>query len=167
MRKNLFLIASCMMLLFAAGCTEEADELQPANPQKPNTETTITGNQSKPSWAVPEDYDMTSSMTTIVKVDLSFTYPDQVAALKEKVLNEGDVLAAFDGNTCIGVAELTDNLFFLYITSPASEDNQVAIRYYSATLKNIFVAQETITFSNDAHIGSVSEPFAPKFVVAK
>ncbi len=159
--KKLSVILAVVML-FATGCTQE-EELKQVTPAA-KTETTLAGNVAKPAWAVPEDYDMTSSMTAIVKVDLTQTYEKELAGLNWKV-SADDVFAAFDGETCIGVAELSENLFFLYITAPASGAQTVALRYWSSALKNVFVAQETITFANDQHLGSVSEPFAPKFVV--
>ena len=121
--KKSMLIATCALLLLAAGCNDK---------NKPET---ITGNVAAPAWTAPEKYDMTSSMTAIIRVDLAVNYPDQVAKAQWQVA-EGDVLAAFSGETCLGVAELVDGLYYLYITAP-SEGTNVKLKYYSAALKNI------------------------------
>ena len=39
---------------------------------------TIINNLPAPSWTATDDYDMSSSMTAIIRVDLSKTYPTQV-----------------------------------------------------------------------------------------
>ena len=96
--RNCKALALCALLLFAVSCKKDSkDEPSPA-PQS------ITGNVSTPSWAVSDDYDMTSSMTVIASVDLSLTYADQVQSTGWTV-EEDDLLAAFDGNQCIGLRD--------------------------------------------------------------
>ena len=156
MKSSIFnLQFSILVFLFlASACTSEEPD-------------SIAGNTQKPAWAVPENYDMTASMTAIVKVDLALSYPEQVVNLPDSLrrVNTNDLLAAFDGNNCVGVAELVDNLFFLYITAPASEDeSSLTLKYYSANLKNIFLAKDPITFRNDTQLGSVAEPYTPTFI---
>jgi len=158
MKTKLFIAASCALMLIAAGCKDK-------NPVEPELKP-ITGNTETPSWTAPESYDMTASMTAVVKVDLSQTYPQQVAKEEWKT-GEGDLLAAFSGETCVGVdtleADRTD-LFFLYIAGLNEGNNEdIQLRYYSKQLKNIFTATELIPFRNDAQKGSVSEPYSPEF----
>ncbi|MBR3647939.1 MAG: hypothetical protein IKN59_06085, partial [Paludibacteraceae bacterium] len=139
----------------------------------------------------PADYDYTSSMTAVVKVDLKAQYP---VTGKDFVLNDSDLLAAFSGETCLGVAEplsleghespvgfygcgplaripAAETLFFLYITGPSSlqggEGGKLSLRYYSTHYKNLFEAKDAINFVNDAHLGTVAEPLVPSFVVVK
>lgn len=160
MKTKFMTIAICALLLFAAGCK---DNNQPSTDPK-----SIAGNIEKPSWAAPTDYDMTASMTAIVKVDLAKTYPVEVANDKWQI-TEGDLLAAFSGEKCLGVDTLNadlSGLFFLYISGQNGDNNEdVQLRYYSTTLKNIFVSKELIPFSNDAELGSVSAPYSPEFAV--
>ena len=145
-------------LLLVAGCTSEEPDA-------------ISGDVATPTWADPTSYDMTASMTAIVDVNLSYSFPAQVANLKNPLTKDGDLLAAFDGETCLGVAKLVDGLYFLYITAPVSgtesESAPVTLKYYSKDLKNIFVGTETITFRNDTQLGSIAEPYIPRFVVEK
>lgn len=160
--KRISLIITCVLLLLAVGCSNEPD--------------TFIGNQEKPTtWTVPDDYDMTTSMTAIVKVDLSLTYPEQMKSVSDTVqlLSENDLLAAFVDSTCLGVAQFVEGLFFLYITTPAGEASlltnhqSVTLRYYSAYFKNTFEALDAFLFANDTQQGTVSQPFKPEFLMVK
>lgn len=125
---------------------------------------TMYGNVSNPGWTVSENYDYTASMTAVVKVDLAALYP---ISAKDFVLEQNDVLAAFSGETCLGVASPQNGLFFLYIAGPASAGTGVSLRYYSAHYKNLFVAKDAFDFKNDSHLGTVAAPLTPNFVVEK
>lgn len=152
--RKLLIIASCALMLLAAGCK-----------QKPVEPESIIGTTVRPVWTDPEDYDMSSSMTAIVKVDLSKTYTaEQLNAANYQQTAE-DLLAAFSGDKCLGVAEQVNGLFFLYITAP-EEGSNVTIKHYSSVLKNIFTAQP-VAFRNDTQLGTVSEPYLPAWTVVK
>jgi hypothetical protein len=151
--RNFSKLILCALLLFAAGCKDKNEPT--SDPQS------IVGDLPVPAWTPAMEYDMTSSMTLIVKVDLSITYPEQVASIGWNT-SPNDLLAAFDGTNCIGIANCQDGLFFLYVTAP-KDGNQLTLTYYSAQLKNLFDAEQTISFHNDAIIGSVAAPFTPKF----
>ena len=155
-------ILLCALLLLAAGCKKEEQ----------NAPETFVSDKARPTWTAPEVTDMTSSMTAVVKVDLAAQYPDKAA---DFVLDGNDLLAAFSGETCLGIAQLQDGLFFLYIASPISNSNgdptsnseAVTLRYYSAHYKNLFEAKDAFPFVNDDHLGTVSAPLIPTFVVVK
>ena len=158
--RNCKALALCALLLFAVSCKKDSkDEPSPA----PGTQS-ITGNVSTPSWAVSDDYDMTSSMTVIASVDLSLTYADQVQSTGWTV-EEDDLLAAFDGNQCIGMAKPSEGLFYLYVTAP-SNGSEVTLKYYSAKLKNLFEHKDAFPYLNDKCLGTVAEPYIPAFVCA-
>ena len=159
MKKGFILFISCAMLMLVA-CDKD----------KKNKPETITGESSAPAWSSPVDYDMTSSMTAVVRVDLAISYSEQVAALGKEYITDGDMLAAFSGDVCLGVDTMkqeNNGLFFLFITAPESTDNNVQLKYYSSVLKNIFIASEPLTFRNDDVLGTVSEPLTPVFVKEK
>ena len=153
---NRLLIAVLTVLtVFAAGCKKEEPE-------------TFISNVSRPTWTAPEASDITSSMTAVVKVDLAAQYPETA---KDFVLEDNDLLAAFSGETCLGVVQPQEGLFFLYIAgpndqSPMTNDQLVTLRYYSAHYKNLFEAKDAFPFRNDDHLGTVAEPLIPQFVVA-
>lgn len=155
--RNFSKLILCALLLFAAGCK---DKNEPTSDPTSDPQS-IVGDLPVPAWTPAMEYDMTSSMTLIVKVDLSITYPEQVASIGWNT-SPNDLLAAFDGTNCIGIANCQDGLFFLYVTAP-KDGNQLTLTYYSAQLKNLFDAEQTISFHNDAIIGSVAAPFTPKF----
>ena len=83
------------------------------------------------------------------------------------VLNENDLLGAFAEEQCLGVAQLQEGYFFIYINSPAESSSQVTLRYYSAFYKNLFEAKDAFPFKNDDILGTVAEPLIPAFVVVK
>ena len=150
-----FIVAA---LCFMTACTEEV------------TPPTLNGDVAQPAWAVPADYDYTSSMTAVIKVSLLEQYPSMAANWQ---LNDSDRVAAFIDSTCLGVAEAKEGLFFLYIAAPLSEasplsNNQsLTLRYWSAHFKNLFEAKDVFTFKNDDHFGTVAEPLTPTFTVVK
>jgi len=169
--KNCSILVLCALLLLAVGCKKEQNapeqpqpsQEQPDQPVTPPTET-IAGNVAQPDWKAPTDYDMTSSMTAVVQVDLARSFSKE--QLAGWMLAGNDMLAAFEGNTCLGVSTVQDSLFFLYITAP-KEDNNLTLKYYSASVKNLFVATETLPYKNDDKIGSVAQPYTPKWSVVK
>ncbi|MBO7545153.1 MAG: hypothetical protein J6T19_00375 [Paludibacteraceae bacterium] len=145
-----------VVLLVTASCKPGPNPPTPEN---------LSGNVSAPAWTNPAEYDYSSSMTSVIKVDLLSSYPE---AAKDWVLSPNDRLAAFMGDVCCGVIEPTDDLFFLYITEPeGATDTQVSLRYYSAFYKNLFEVKNAFVFQNDSHQGSVTNPLTPTFTVIK
>ena len=90
MRYTFSIILACSLLLLAAGCK---DKNTPDNNK-------FTGNSERPSWTAPVEYDYTSSMTAVIKVDLAAQYPDQAS---DFVLNDEDILAAFAGENVLAL----------------------------------------------------------------
>ena len=147
-------ILLCALLLMAAGC----------NNDKTNEPKTLVSNVTAPTWAAPEESDLTSSMTAVIRVDLAAKYPTAAA---DFALDDSDLLAAFCAGECLGVATPQDGLFFLYVASPTSNSEAVSLKYYSAHYKNLFEADDAFPFVNDDHLGTVAAPLSPAFVVAK
>lgn len=157
--KKSFIFALCslsmVMLLLFSGCKKDQE-------QGPET---FVSDKARPVWTAPEKSDMTSSMTAVVKVDLKAQYPNITA---DFALNENDLLGAFAGEQCLGVAQLQEGYFFIYINGPeAAASSQVTLRYYSAQYKNLFEAKDAFPFRNDDILGTIAEPFIPSLVVVK
>ena len=149
-KKHLYIFVLCTLSLCTlVGCKDK------------NTPETFASDQPRPTWATLENYDYNSSMTAVVKVDLKAQYPDQAA---DFVIKDEDILAAFSGETCLGIASPQDGLFYLYV---AGTEGAVTLRYYSAHYKNLFEAANAFPFQNDAHLGTPDNPLIPTFVVAK
>lgn len=157
MKKHLLALASCALLLLAAGCNNENKE-----------PTSLNANEARPTWAAPEEYDYTSSMTAVISVNLAAKYPTAAA---DFAVNADDLLAAFVGNDCLGVVSPQDGLFYLYIAGPQTDSQDqtasVTLRYWSAQYKNLFTAEAAFPFVNDDQKGTVAAPFVPDFMVAK
>lgn len=155
MKTKLLTIMSCALLLLVAGCKkEESKDIQ-----------SLKGNEARPTWVAPEEYDYTSSMTSVIRVDLKAQYPTAAA---DFAVSDNDVLAAFIGEECVGVAELLDGLFYLYIAGPKEQTEnvqKVSLRYWSAQYTNLFVAADAFAFVNDGNQGTVGAPFVPVLVV--
>jgi len=151
MKTKLFALISCTLLLLAAGC----------NPNPPQPENPLKGELSAPNWQAPTDYDFGSSMTAVVKVDLTLSFPGQT---EDWTLTPDDELAAFMDDKCCGVGDLQEGLFWLYITEPDTPaSSAVSLRYYSKHYSNIFEAKDVFVFVNDSHEGSVAAPVTPFF----
>ena len=154
MKTRVFSIIVCTLLLIVSGCGKPVKE-------EPKS---IIGSTEQPSWTAPMDYDMTSSMTAIVKIDLSGVYTSEQLSAAKYELTDGDLVAAFAGNECLGVAELQDGLYYLYICAPTSEQD-VTIHYYSKVLKTIF-RSAPFAFADGGHLGSIASPYTPTFTPA-
>ena len=140
----------CTVLL--AGCKSQPDAL--------------IGGVEKPAWTATSDYDLSSSMTAVVKVDLAGSFTaEELSAVKYEA-STNDELAAFAGTTCLGVGTWNAEYgaYWLYITAP-SEGEEIVLRYYSAALKQIFVATATLPFHNDTQVGNAAAPYTPKWIV--
>jgi hypothetical protein len=156
--RNCKVLALCTLLLLAAGCKKDKD----------NEPSSISGNVSKPTWTVPADYDLSSSMTAIVKVDMTRAYTQEQLKAANYRITSDDLLAAFCGSTCIGIGTWKEdyNAYWLFIAAPESGD-QVTLKYYSSALRNIFAA-DPVPYRNNTSLGSPSNPYTPQtWVVAK
>ena len=155
--KKYFIFALCslsmVLLVLFSGCKNKEQDPE-----------TFVSDKTRPVWTAPEKSDITPSMTAVVKVDLKAQYPSIAA---DFVLNENDLLGAFAEEQCLGVAQLQEGYFFIYINSPAESSSQVTLRYYSAFYKNLFEAKDAFPFKNDDILGTVAEPLIPAFVVVK
>lgn len=166
MKNNQLIIALlCTLLCTLSACKKDTS----------SKESLATANNA-PNWVAPKDYDLSSSMTAIVKVDLSLEDPDNQDNLRPSItdyeVNESDLLAAFCDGICLGVTHPIDDRFYLYIASPADNGEPdifhvITLRYYSTTLKKIFEAPDVLAYQTDAHIGTYNEPFMPIFTAAQ
>ena len=156
--RNCNLLLLSILLLSVAGCKKDVNEPQPVPVPVPATEEqTIHGNQPRPSWVVTDESNLQSSMTAIIKVT---TLNGQ--AIDDTMVGADDLLAAFIGEKCVGIAEYKDGLFYLYLSA---EEGTVTLRYYSAYYTNLFEVKDAFVYRNNASIGTVSEPYCPQWVV--
>lgn len=157
-RSGMVLLALAMLtFVIFAGCKKESlstiDETD--NPQLP------LGNMDAPSWCVDTNYDYNVSMTAVVKVDLTQTYPQTAGHWQ---VDPADRVAAFCEGECVGVAMPTGDLFFLFVIPPQSGgDGPVSLRYYSAKMRNVFYGNLSFPFLGGDRQGSISDPLQPLF----
>lgn len=133
MKRHLLALLSCVLLLAVTGCKD-----------KNTTPQSLNGNEARPTWTAPDEYDYSSSMTAVIRVDLAAQYPTQAA---DFTIHEDDLLAAFAGNQCLGVTEPQDGLFYLFIAGPDTEEQttDITLRYWSAEYTNLFVAENALS----------------------
>ena len=156
--RNCNLLLLSILLLSVAGCKKDVNEPQTVPVPVPATEEQmIHGNQPRPSWVVTDESNLQSSMTAIIKVT---TLNGQ--AIDDTMVGADDLLAAFIGEKCVGIAEYKDGLFYLYLSA---EEGTVTLRYYSAYYTNLFEVKDAFVYRNNASIGTVSEPYCPQWVV--
>lgn len=152
--KKLMIIASCTLLLLAAGC-------------KPHEPESLAGKVPQPAWQKPSEYDYSSSMTAVISVNLLASYPNMATDYE---LRKEDMIAAFIGDKCCGVANPQGGVFFLFVADVAPSylvERKVTLRYWSAFYKNMFVATDAFTFANGSRLGDQASPITPLFVVQK
>ena len=158
---SVFCILSVLTVLFVA--CDKKDE--------PTPEKTLYGNAPRPTWTAPVNPDPTASMTAIIAVRTlaGVTVPDSC-------VGANDMLAAFYGETCLGIAKkYEDGVFYMYICGPTtglSPNDQrpttnISLRYWSAHYTNLFEADDAFPFVNDTQQGTPDNPFVPAFVVVK
>lgn len=134
------------------------------DPSEPAQHGPIEGNIAKPEWTAVADYDMTSSMVAIVKVEKL-----NGQAVYDKIADDKEaLLAAFAGGECLGIAQpdSATGFFFLYICAPTQAET-IQLHYYSAVYKNIFIDQDGFSFVNDAQKGAPKAPYVPSLWAVK
>ena len=138
---SLCLLALAVSIFALTGCEKKNDPFHKK------------GNTPDPHWTVETAQTMPISMTVTVRVEFA---------------NSEGSLAAFIDDTCCGVAEYVNGLYYLYIT-PLTEDGggEVKLRFYSPDLKRIFKAKETFPFINNEQIGTPNDPYTPEWTVDK
>ena len=169
MTKKLFIIATCALMILSACCKKEQEPETPQQEQgqggggggQVDPPQSLSGNVARPNWTAPTDGEIISSMTAVIRVDLLAQYPN---AAKDFVLTGDDLMAAFSGEKCLGVSSPEDGIFYLYI---AGTEGAVTLRYWSGHYKNLFVATDAFVFKNDDHLGTVTAPLTPAFLVAQ
>ena len=118
-----------------------------------------------PMWRMTNDYDYSSSMTAIVSVDVS---SENETTTNQWHTTTNDLMAAFADSVCVGVAECTDGLFYLYITKPKTDNiPNISLYYYSAMLNATFCAPDVFPYANDSRQGSTDNPLRPVFTVVE
>ena len=120
------------------------------------TDSTGTGTVTRPEWSVEPGYDYSRSMTAVVAVDLSQLSGTWAA-------DTADLLGAFAGEECVGVANSTAALFYLYIVAPRESSQPITLRYYSSTLQNIYSTDTSFPFENGGRQGSTASPLTPNW----
>jgi len=157
--KRTIIAISFVLAFVLASCGKDSSSTTDTVPER----NIPSGNIPTPGWDVAPGYDYTSSMTAVVEVDLTGTYPDLTPA--DWQVDTADRLAAFAGEECVGVTAPTDALFFLYIVAPTQNDADIKLWYYSARLHNVFQGDMVLHFENGGRIGTVAEPLLPSFTI--
>ncbi len=170
--------------LFAAGCTEESDKTYPVHPTPqwnvaaedfvgtpptwtaaeaspvatPEWSPLFIGDAQAPQWNDPDKAVYPTSMTAVVRL----------TPILETLADDGDMMAAFIGDECRGVAQTVRSngarLFFLHVKAPSSENGNVELRYYSAAARRIYTSVAAdVKYEIDKIYGTADNPAYPDF----
>lgn len=85
-----------------------------------------------------------------------------VMTLDDKIIgyvDSEDILAAFIGNECRGVAEYTKDKFFLNIVGTPEENSLITFKYYSAKNKYLYQEEGLHSFVANGVLGVSDEPY--------
>lgn len=112
---------------------------------------------SPDGWTINTSaFEYSQTFTGIVEVD------------GEYIAGENDLLAAFVGGECRGVAEATyieqydKYCFFLSVFSTDYEGDEVTVKFYGNETDSIYTGFQNITFQDGLNTGTASEPYVFK-----
>jgi len=117
---------------------------------------TQPSNQNIPTWTPIQN--LQYNMSVIGKIQLSQGVYS---------LNENDIIGAFVGTECRGVANPIASLggvLFLSIGSNTQSGETVSFKVYRATTNDIVNINETISFQNAGEVGTMATPFIFTYV---
>ena len=124
----------------------------------PGWKADFSSNEQAPSWTDPDKSVYPMSMTAVVRL----------SPILETLAADDDMMAAFIGGECRGVAKKVMNdgvrLFFIHVKAPSSENGNVEFRYYSAVSKRVYVSVAAdVKYEVDKIYGSAENPEYPDF----
>lgn len=102
----------------------------------------------EPTWEVTYDEDYSVSMTAVL------TIPSHLS----KYASSNDRLAAFSGETCRGVGEIINGLYYVTIKGTPDEEANVYFQYYSGRNKYLYKTPILFQFEKDEIYGTADEP---------
>jgi hypothetical protein len=73
--------------------------------------------------------------------------------------NANDILGAFSGTECRGIANPVGDVFFLSVASNLTSGETISFKAYLADQDSIVSLNETVQFANMAEIGTFGDPF--------
>lgn len=179
--KYSLIAASCLLM---AQCTEEGDKTYPQHPAPQWSAVAEDFVSAVPTWQVA---DATPASAPLWKADFSgisqipqWTDPDKsvyptsmtavvrLSPVLETLAADGDMMAAFIGGECRGVAQKVMNdgvrLFFIHIKAPSSENANVEFRYYSAAANRVYTSPaDVLKYEVDKIYGTAEAPQLPDF----
>lgn len=118
----------------------------------------LDGTAEMPQWTNPDKNEYPTSMTAVIRL----------TPFLEKYVTDEDMLAAFIGNECRGVATLLHPsgvpLFFVQIKAKDSEEGNVSFRYFSKKNRTVFSSVTSdVNYEVNKVYGTVDEPVFPDF----
>lgn len=181
LRMSIWALASLLMVQ----CSEEGDKTYPQTPrpmwsavtedfvtaaptdwtipatgavEAPNWELDMEGTAEMPQWTSPDNSVYPTSMTAIIRL----------TPFLEQYVSDDDMMAAFIGNDCRGVADIVKvngvSLFFIQVKASDDEKGNVSFRYYSKKNKTILTSVAAdVPYQVNKVYGTATEPAYPNF----
>jgi len=149
-----------IVFTFMWSCSKSDDNgsTTPVQVDEPTWNIDLSGSETAPtSWSTPSSGIYQFSMTAIIKL----------SDFLEDYADSGDMLSAFIGNDCRGIAKPQivngKSIFFLYIRGNSAETQKVSFKYYSAKNKITYTCANVVDFTQNATYGQASNPAVPPF----
>lgn len=101
-----------------------------------------------PQWAVTYD-EFESSMTGVI------TVPGNIASYVDSL----DIVAAFIGEECRGIAEYNSGYFYINIVGASDEAGLVTFKYYSSKNRYLYAEENLMSFTADKVFGTSDNPY--------
>ena len=102
----------------------------------------------RPTWETTLD-GYSVSMTCVMTLDRNII----------GYVDSEDILAAFIGDECRGIAEYTKDKFFLNIVGSPEESALITFKYYSAKTKYLYQEEGLHSFASNGVLGVSDEPY--------
>lgn len=102
----------------------------------------------RPTWTVPDMHIYPASMTAIIRMS-DYIQPS---------ISSADLLGAFIGEECRGIASYRNGIYLIQIKGDPSEMRNVEFRYYCDATKELFISADKIAFESDITLGTVDNP---------
>lgn len=140
-----------------AKAQEELQKLQGIEPSVNPSETVDTTGLG---GATPKKYDNPAwvSVNPVGDYAYTMTVTFELPTVLKVTASADDMIAAFVGDECRGVASMSDGVFLLDVLGMGNEQSPVTFRYWCSKTQYMYESLASIPFTSDFIYGVIDEP---------